>query len=409
MSFWQLFSSLPGQIFRSFVNIAYVAPFFLPVIIWRTFIYWRRALWISKLKRFTAEIKIPKNIDKTPAAMEAVLMTLAQTSQGALWKEQILQGRQRSWFSLEIASIGGEVKFFINGEEKYRNLLEAQIYANYPDVEIVYGDDYSRKIPYGLPGSDWSMWGISFKLTSADALPIKTYIDYGVDQNIEDFKKVDPLVPILEGMGSIGPYEQFWYQIIIRATHKDGKTKGLKNWQEEGRELINKIMKRDSATATTAILSPGEIKKIEAIERSIKKVGFDAHIRMLYFAKGDHFDGKNIAFLLSCMRHLNSGDLNNLGVSETTSTDYWYQEYFGSPAALYKFTPTGDWSDRLKKKYVDAYRRRLAFHPPHVFPSYVLNTEELATLYHFPGQVAKTPSLSRIESKRSDAPSNLPI
>ncbi len=421
MSFWHLFSGLPGQMAQSFINIVYFAPFFLPVALWKTFRYWRHALWIKEQRRFTAEIRIPKNIDKTPAAMEMILMAMHQTSHGVIMKEQIWQGRVRSWFGLEIASFGGDIRFFINSQEKYRNLLEAQLYANYPDVEIVYGDDYSRKVTYGQPESEWSMWGIRYELDEGDPLPIKTYIDYGIDKDIEDYKKVDPLVPLLEAFGNIGPNEQFWYQIIIRATHKDGKMMGKDNdWRKEGAKLIDKLLKRDKETLAIAkekgsmqfgafLTSSGEKDKVEAIERSIRKPGFDTNIRILYFAKGDNFDGRNISFMLSAMRHFKSGGLNGLGTAETTSTDYWYEEYFGSPIAVHKFTPTGDWAERAKRKFLDAYRRRLAFHPPHVFTPYVLNTEEIASLFRFPGQVAKTPSLSRIESKRADAPANLPI
>ena len=40
---------------------------------------------------------------------------------------------------------------------------------------------------------------------------------------------------------------------------------------------------------------------------------------------------------------------------------------------------------------------------------FILNLEELATLYHFPGEVAATPTLPRIDSTKSSSPSNLPI
>ena len=45
------------------------------------------------------------------------------------------------------------------------------------------------------------------------------------------------------------------------------------------------------------------------------------------------------------------------------------------------------------------------FHP-HTF---VLNVEELATLWHFPGQILKVPTLERIESKEAAPPTNLPL
>jgi hypothetical protein len=77
------------------------------------------------------------------------------------------------------------------------------------------------------------------------------------------------------------------------------------------------------------------------------------------------------------------------------------------------------------------YRERAFFHLPlrhhwfnqHTIPwplsgfvkayvhheTYVLNTEELATLWHFPGQILKVPTLERIESKEASPPTNLPI
>jgi hypothetical protein len=47
-----------------------------------------------------------------------------------------------------------------------------------------------------------------------------------------------------------------------------------------------------------------------------------------------------------------------------------------------------------------------------VFPggTFILSTEELATIFHFPGiEVAPTQSLKRIETKRSAPPTTLPI
>jgi hypothetical protein len=41
-------------------------------------------------------------------------------------------------------------------------------------------------------------------------------------------------------------------------------------------------------------------------------------------------------------------------------------------------------------------------------PTFVLNVEELATLWHFPGQMLKVPTLERIESKEASPPTNLP-
>ena len=39
----------------------------------------------------------------------------------------------------------------------------------------------------------------------------------------------------------------------------------------------------------------------------------------------------------------------------------------------------------------------------------VLSTEELATLFHFPGTVAQTSALGRIDAQKAEPPANLPI
>jgi hypothetical protein len=61
------------------------------------------------------------------------------------------------------------------------------------------------------------------------------------------------------------------------------------------------------------------------------------------------------------------------------------------------------------------YKLRRYFYSPwkgkkfHGSKPFVLNAEELATIYHFPGSVSSTPTLEKIPSLKSKAPANLPI
>ena len=41
--------------------------------------------------------------------------------------------------------------------------------------------------------------------------------------------------------------------------------------------------------------------------------------------------------------------------------------------------------------------------------NFVFNTEELATVFHFPDMSVKTLNLTRIEAKKGGAPQNLPV
>jgi hypothetical protein len=62
-----------------------------------------------------------------------------------------------------------------------------------------------------------------------------------------------------------------------------------------------------------------------------------------------------------------------------------------------------------KEDLLDKFKRRAYFHKPYKSHHFILNSEELATLYHFPGGVSGTPSFARVESRKSEPPSNIPV
>jgi len=310
--------------------------------------------------------------------------------------------------SLEIASFEGEIHFFIRTQSFFRRLVESQIYAQYPGVELVEVDDYTESASYGKPGSDLQLFGTEFTFTKEDAYPIKTYVDFGMVENLEEEQKVDPITHFLEFMGSIGPGEQIWFQVLARATKdrflKPGTWFKKEDWKDQGKALIEKLMKRDKKKKEGEMmdwgamtLSPGERSVVEAIERSISKLGFDVGIRTVYLAEKDSFNAVNIAGLMGSVKQYNTLNLNGFKPVRNTSVDYIWQDFTGSKVA------------RMKKTMFDAYRKRSYFYHPYARKPMVLNTEELATIYHFPGKVAETPTFGRIESKKVEPPANLPI
>jgi hypothetical protein len=65
-----------------------------------------------------------------------------------------------------------------------------------------------------------------------------------------------------------------------------------------------------------------------------------------------------------------------------------------------------------QNEILEAYKLRSYFQGPYknsFVDKAILTTEELATLFHIPGSVVSTPTVTKISSRKSDAPSNLPI
>jgi len=362
---------------------------------WKFWLYYTRLRHIENIDWVLLEIKLPREITKSPAAMEMILNAMHQTRDGSA-KVKYWEGFQRIWFSLEIVSINGQIHFYIYTQKGFKGLVEHQIYAQYPGIEIEEVEDYTKNII--THNEVDKFYAAEFALEKADAYPIKTYIDYGLDklQN-EDEQKNDPMTSLLEFMGSLKKSEQLWFQIMIRANSD-------KAWKKSGEALVNEIMKRDKEKDSTEMvnfaslaISPGERLVVEAIERNISKTGFDVCIRTAYFAGKDDYRGPIRGILTGLMKQYNSTNLNGFKLTNATA----YLDYF------YQFPETRHtWRQR---RMFDAYVKRSAFYAPHTRKLFVLNTEELATIYHFPGSVARTPSLGRIESKKGEPPTALPI
>lgn len=402
------------------------APFVSAYAFFKLWKYYVNADWISKLKWVMVEVRLPKEVYKTPLSMEFILNTMNQGGTGT-WYDQWWKGRQRDWFTLELVSTEGTVHFYIRMVSKYKNLIESQIYSQYPEAQVIEVSDYTTQIDYERGGTT-NIWGTEFKLKKDDFYPIKTYVDYGMDKGFVDEKqRIEPMSPAIEFMGSLTKGEHLWIQIFVRATYKrylnpkyegittwfsnlfeDKKVDKYRDWKGEAADALKKLIEeektevKDGKTVKTKqrkALTPGEQETMKAIERSLTKVGFDCGIRGIYIANKDNFNSSNITGLAGSFKQYNTENLNAFEGTNSTDIKYPWQDYDAIRL------------DGKKKKLIKAYKMRGFYYEPynHDRHPFILNSEELATIFHFPSGIAQTPTLERIESKRSEAPSNLPI
>ena len=356
------------------------------------------------------EIKIPKIIDKSPAAMEMVLEGIWEDVVGTL-SDVYLEGRIRDWFSLEIVSIGGEVKFFIFGLKKWKGIIESRVYTHYPSAEVhEVVDDYALHMFYDP--AKMKMSGITTKLVKPDAYPIKTYIDYELDRgNKEQEEIVDPIVPMLEYLGSLKPGEIAAMQVLIQGHRKEGfqdaRIFSKPDWTEGIKDEIKKIIEKESfikpgvdRPQTLQHLTTTQDEVITAIQRNAGKLAFNTMVRLLYVAPIEIFEKTRLMGLIGSMRQFGSKNLNGIRPDVFMTTEYPWADFHEMKKR------------RLQRTHLDAYKRRSFFDVPYKHLNgkpYVLTVEELATIFHFPGATATTPSLARVPSKKAEAPANLPV
>jgi hypothetical protein len=407
-----------------------------PFVLGRLFLFlwkwWRMDVFNAKNKRMLIEIKIPKEILKPIRAMETVLSNLWQISYDPpdSWEEWI-EGKFIISYSFEIVSINGEPHFFIRFPEAVRDAVEAAIYAQYPDSEILVVDDYTKFIPQDTPNKDWDLWGADYKLLRPDAYPIKTYPKFETEHEALEEKRIDPLAQLLEAMAKTGPGEQIWVQFVAKPI-----TDQQVPWVTEAEKIKNELARREEkktgfdrplivdamdvlvtgnvpggpTSETKEIippemkLTPGERETLAAVEQKTSKLGFESTVRFIYLGNKENFFKAKLRLPLSFFGAFSTQDLNAIVP---------YGQPYITKVKTSWFLPKNLYKERAlyfrKRRILRNYKMRVGPKFPGHGGTFVLNTEELATMYHFPGkQQASAPFIQRIEAKKGEAPSELP-
>lgn len=405
---------------------------FIPIIITIIWGFYKVMMHNREIKNIMSHeyillaIDVPKDTVQSPLAVENIFALLAGAHSSPTKREKYWFGTVQPWFSLEIASIEGYIQYFIRTPAKFRDLVEAAIYSQYPDAEITEVEDYTYLVPVKkFPDPDWDMWGCDFIQVKDQSYPIRTYpqFEHGLTQ---EFK--DPLGAMLENLSLLGPGEHFWIQLMIVPIGQTG-------WKEHGDKLVKKMVGLKEAPKETMLdkmisapmkaleaiggeimggataeqakkkddpeylrmlaMSPGQVNIVKAIEHKLTKIGYLAKLRAVYIGKKEVFKKTRAAHpFIGAVKQFNTVDLNSLK-PELSKT--------GTSGGIILFK-----KQRLNKRrnvLLAAYRDR---DPTVPMSPYVLNNEELATLWHFPTIEIKAPLVKKTEAKKSEPPISLP-
>lgn len=384
----------------------------------------KRANFLAKQEYCLLAIDVPKENEQSLKAVEYIFSSLHSTrSKGTLYERYWL-GRVPLGFSFEIVSIEGYIQYLIRAPTNFRNLVEAAVYSQYPEAEITEIEDYIRMIPtnVGQPDCDYKLFGTEFVQEKPALYPLRVYVQFE-----HSFAQVfaDPLAGLLEVFSQLKKGEIAAYQLVVRPTADDWKAVGTalvkkligakveakKNLADKAVDQllgtlgwlseqiyslwggIKEEKKKDSEYPSKMLyLSPGERSTVEAIENKMARLGCKVKMRVIYLAHKDLYSkARGITVTLSSIKQFNADNALKVYKKLFTLAEYFFIEQ----RVNYK-----------RRRLIRFFKERntLKLGKP-----MILNTEELATMWHFPTIGVKTALIKTIESKKAEAPVTTPF
>jgi hypothetical protein len=422
----EIISNSVNTINHSMGQVFYVLDYVWFIILPPLFYYLFKDLWMLHIQDeffgsadwVLLEIIPPKNIEKSPKLMEALFVGFAGVEKAFNAVELYIKGAFTDYMSLEIVGDSGNVHFYIRTMKKYRHLVEAHLYAQYPNVEMIEVSDYVDNVPRIIPNSQWDIWGSDLEFTKNAAYPIKTYQKF---EETVTGKMIDPLAGLIETVGKLGPNQKMWLQWIIRPTsakwaNSEGKAiadklKGREEvkegiaerlWQDVV-DVFSNLIKALSSPIEFEItqkkeqqplefrLSPGERDTLKSLEENLGKVQFYVKSRFIFVGRRENFDrGVGINSFFGAMKQFGDENLNGFKPNADSKTAAFH--FLVQPRLNY-----------LQHKILRRYRNRSMDGV-----KLVMSSEELATVFHLPDMNVLAPALQRVEATRGGAPVNLP-
>lgn len=295
-------------------------------------------------------VAVPRSNEVKIDAMDQLFASLASIKKSG-WK---MRFDTQPVISFELVAKQEEIKFYVWTSKKLQDLVEKQIHGAYADAEI-------REVPeYNIFNEEGYVAYKSLQLKKENYLPVKTYRELSTD----------PLSAITSALAKMGEGEGASIQLIIRPTSN--------SWQSEGRSHISDVKKQESNPEKAKYgTNP---KTLESIENKIGKPGFEISIRIVVVSKT----------LEQAKSHL-----ENI----TTSFSQFDGEQNGFKGR--KVFRKGAFVEDFVNRYMPAFNvrgNRIS----------ILNSEELATVFHFPNKQVTTPHIHWLNAKSAPAPSQIP-
>ncbi|MEK7211745.1 MAG: hypothetical protein AAB731_03865, partial [Patescibacteria group bacterium] len=291
----------------------------------------------------------------------------------------------KTWFygeddsiALEIAANDGLIYFYLAAPRKVAPFMEQQIHAAFPLAQVEETADYNIFTPEGAIVSNY------LKFKREPLFPIKSYKKLESDPLNSLTNAMSKFVSAEEGAAIqyvLRPVSGKWRKRSRKVTGALVKGESLSNAMggtfQEVWKMIKPAKKESEAPKEPRKLSPLEEEMVKAIEEKSSKAAFELNIRLVASAK-------TVPRAEEILSNL-SGAFNQYNI-------YEYGNSFVKASPFNKVKMINDFIFR-------GFSRKFAI---------VLNTEELASVYHFPLPTTETPNIVWLVARSAVPPFNIP-
>ena len=303
----------------------------------------------KSLEMVCLQVAVPRDNEIKIDAMEQVFASLYSIKKGGLgpfgWFSFL---QTQPHVSFEIVARKEDIRFYIVVPQKLRDLVEKQIHGSYSGADIQVVDEPNIFTEGGKVEFTW--------LVSRNA----TYNPIQVYKNLT----VDPLASLTSALAKMGEGEGAHIQILIAPA--DNK------WKGRGRGWIGKTKKAEADPEKASYKVDPKV--LEMVENKVGKSGFETTVRLVTVAADSEAAKAHMGNIRATFEQLN-GDLNGFKGKKIRMKQTFMVDF------IYRYQPMLWWGGKT-----------------------VLNTEELATMYHFPNKTIETPHIFLLNAKRAPAP-----
>ena len=370
-----------GQFIANLFNFLLQWYVWVPIVGLLLYLTWRNNRKVASIRSIDPVLlvlEIPRTNDKQELAAEQLFASL----HGILRDKSELRanGGVQEHVSFEMASIGKLIRFYVWAPRHLRNFVEGQIYAQYPTVQIHEADeDYTRRhITHSVVNT------AELSLIENEVLPIKSF------QNFE----VDPLAGITATLAKLEDEgEELWIQVLARPVADDWHKKavqyatrvknggssmgggGVMRWLGLILESLSKPPEAGASAAPKEV-SERDKTRVAEVEKKSTKLGYQVKIRIAYLGNNQNAARHRIQALVGTFKQYNSTNLNGFKLSHSS----------------------------FKREDINKYAARFF-----VDNGYILNIEELASVFHLPHTNVETPNIVWASTKTAEPPAQLPV